>query len=191
MEIPRENELIGTNVHFCATCDGAFYKGKKVLVIGGGNSGFEEGLFLTKFASQVDIVEFASEVKASQLLQDKVAKMPNMTVTVNHAVKEFKTENNRLKRVVVQDRATGELKEWQYDGIFVFIGLSPNSDLVKEKVETDRLGFVITDKSLMTDLPGLFAAGDVRLGSTKQAASAAGEGATAALMIREYLKEVG
>lgn len=191
LEIPGEDELIGTNVHFCATCDGAFYKGKKVLVIGGGNSGFEEGLFLTKFASQVDIVEFGPEVKASQLLQSKVAEMSNMSVTVNHAVKEFKIKDNRLASVVVQDRATGELKDWQYDGVFVFIGLSPNSDLVKDKVETDRFGFVITDKSLMTDVPGLFAAGDVRLGSTKQAASAAGEGATAALMIREYLKEVG
>ncbi len=191
LEIPGEDQLIGTNVNFCATCDGAFYKGKKVLVIGGGNSGFEEGLFLTKFASQVDIVEFGPQVKASQLLQDKVAEMSNMSVTINHAVKEFKIKDNRLASVVVQDRATGELKDWQYNGVFVFIGLSPNSDLVKDKVETDRFGFVITDKSLMTDVPGLFAAGDVRLGSTKQAASAAGEGATAALMIREYLKEVG
>jgi thioredoxin reductase (NADPH) len=83
------------------------------------------------------------------------------------------------------------LKEWQYDGVFVFIGLSPNSDLVKDTVEIDRYGFVVTDRSLMTTLPGLFAAGDVRAGSTKQAASAAGEGATAALMIREYLKTVG
>lgn len=160
-------------------------------MIGGGNSGFEKGLFLTKFASQVDIVEYSPEAKASRLLQDKVAKMPNMTVTVNHAVKEFKAENNRLKSVVVEDRETGELKEWQYDGVFVFISLSPNSDLVKDKVVTDQFGFVITDSSLMTNLPGLFAAGDVRLGSTKQAASAAGEGATVALMIREYLKEVG
>ncbi len=189
--IPGEDELIGTNIHFCATCDGAFYKGKKVLVIGGGNSGFEEGLFLTKFASQVDIVEFLPQSKASQILQDKVAKLPNMSVTLNHAVKEFKVENNRLTSVVVEDRATGRLKEWRYDGVFVFIGLSPNSDLVNGKVETDRYGFIETDKSLMTSQPGLFAAGDVRAGSTKQAASAAGEGATAALMIREYLKENG
>lgn len=189
--IPGEKELIGTNVHFCATCDGAFYKGKKLLVIGGGNSGFEEGLFLTKFASQVDIVEYEPRVKASQLLQDKVAGMPNMTVTVNHAVKEFKVENNRLAGIIVEDQATGNLKEWKYDGVFVFIGLVPNTELVKAKVETDNYGFIVTDKSLMTTQPGLFAAGDVRAGSTKQAASAAGEGATAALMIREYLKEVG
>lgn len=189
--IPGEDELIGVNVHFCATCDGAFYKGKKVLVIGGGNSGLEEGLFLTKFAGQVDIVEFSPQLKASQILQEKVARMPNMSVTVNHGVKEFKIKNNRLKSVVVEDRATRQTEELQYDGVFVFIGLSPNNDLVKTKVELDPYGFVVTDKAWMTSLPGLFAAGDVRAGSTKQAASAVGEGATAALMIREYLKVAG
>jgi thioredoxin reductase (NADPH) len=188
--IPGEDELIGINVHFCATCDGAFYKGKKVLVIGGGNSGFEEGLFLTRFASQVDIVEFLPEVKASQILQEKVAEQPNMTVMVNHAVREFRG-NNKLEAIFVEDRATGELEEWNYDGVFVFIGLFPNSDLVKGLAEADPYGFVLTDKTLMTSKPGLFAAGDVRAGSTKQAAAATGEGATAALMIRQYLEEVG
>lgn len=187
--IPGEDELIGVNVHFCATCDGAFYKGKKLLVIGGGNSGFEEGLFLTKFASQVGIVEFGEKPKASQILQDKVAKQPNMRVTLNHEVKELRVRDNRLEAVVVEDRATGVRKEWQYDGIFVFIGLSPNSDLLKGKAETDNWGFAVTDKTLMTSIPGVFAAGDVRAGSTKQAASAAGEGATAALMMRAYLKD--
>ena len=190
LEIPGEDDMIGINVHYCATCDGAFYKGKKLLVIGGGNSGFEEGLFLTKFASQVDIVEYLPQVKASQILQEKVAGHPKMSVTVNHAIKEFRGKN-KLEAVIVQDRATGEIKEWNYDGVFVFIGLTPNNDLVKDLVELDPYGFIVTDKTLMTTLPGIFAAGDVRAGSTKQAASAAGEGATAALMIRQYLKEVG
>jgi len=189
MNIPGEENLIGTNVHFCATCDGAFYKDKKVLVIGGGNSGFEEGLFLTKFASQVDIVEYSPEAKASQILQDKVAKMDNMSVTVNHAVKELRGENT-LEAVIVEDRATGEMKEWDYDGIFIFIGLMPNSDLMKDKAELDKWGFIKTDR-MMSSMPGVFAAGDVRDGSTKQAASAAGEGASAALMIREYLNKQG
>ncbi len=188
--VPGEAELIGINIHFCATCDGAFYKGKKVLVVGGGNSGFEEGLFLTKFAAQVDIVEFLPQVKASQILQQKVAEQPNMAVTVNHAIKEFQGKH-KLEAIVVQDRATGEVKEWRYDGVFVFIGLSPNSNLVRGKVDIDENGFIVTNKALMTSMPGLFAAGDVRAGSTKQAASAAGEGATAALNIRQYLKEVG
>ena len=190
LNVPGEEQLLGLNIHFCATCDGAFYKGRKLLVIGGGNSGYEEGLFLTKFASQVDIVEFLPEVKASHFLQEQVARKPNMTVTVNHAVKAFKG-THRLESVLVEDQATGEVKEWEYDGVFVFIGLTPNSNLAQGLTESNEWGFVVTDLSLMSSEPGLFAAGDVRAGSTKQAASAAGEGATAALMIREYLKQVG
>ncbi|MEJ2485729.1 MAG: FAD-dependent oxidoreductase [Anaerolineales bacterium] len=190
LNIPGEEELMGVNVHFCATCDGAFYKGKKVLVIGGGNSGFEEGLFLTKFADQVDIVEFLPQIKASQILRESVERNPKMSVTVNHSVKEFIGENN-LEKVLVEDRATGEIKEWEYDGVFVFIGLTPNSDLVENLVEIDKHGFVLTDKTLMTSQNGLFASGDVRAYSTKQAAAAAGEGVTAALMMRQYLDEVG
>ncbi len=188
LNVPGEENLIGSSVHFCATCDGPFYKDKKVLVVGGGNSGFEEGLFLTKFARQVDIVEFLPQVRASQILQDMVAAAPNMAVTVNHAVRELKGKTH-LEKVIVEDRATGEVKEWDYDGVFVFIGLSPNSELVRNQVVVSPNGFIITDKSLMTSISGIFAAGDVRDGSTKQAAVAAGEGATAALMIREYLKK--
>jgi len=187
--IPGEEELIGTNVHFCATCDGAFYKGKDLLVIGGGNSGFEEGLFLTRFARRVDIVEFEPQVKASQILKDKVAGREDMNVITNHAVKELRGKP-RLESILVEDRATGETKEWHYDGVFVFIGLTPNSALVKELAELDRWGFVKTEH-LMTSMTGVFAAGDVRAGSTKQAASAAGEGASAALAVREYLNRLG
>ena len=187
--IPGEEDLIGTNVHFCATCDGAFYQGKRVLVIGGGNSGFEEGLFLTRFASQVDIVEFTPQVKASQILQDKVAGKENMRVIVNHAVKELRG-GKRLESILVEDRASGEQKEWDYDGVFVFIGLTPNSDLLKDQAELDRWGFIKT-QHMQTSMPGVFAAGDVRADSTKQAASAAGEGASAALAVREYLQSIG
>lgn len=189
LKVPGEEYLLGSSVHFCATCDGAFYKGKKILVVGGGNSGFEEGIFLTKFARRVDIVEFLPQVKASKVLQDTVSTMPNMSVTTNHAILELKGRP-RLETVVVQDRATGEIKEWEYDGVFVFIGLSPNSGLVKGLAETNEQGFVVTDPTLMTATPGLFAAGDVRAGSTKQAAAAVGEGATAALMMREYIRRL-
>jgi thioredoxin reductase (NADPH) len=115
--------------------------------------------------------------------------MPNMSVTTNHAVRELKGKG-KLDRILVEDRATGAVKEWQYDGIFVFIGLSPNSDLVRDLVKRNQQGFITTDATLMTSVPGIFAAGDVREGSTKQAAAAAGEGATAALMVREYLKKL-
>jgi thioredoxin reductase (NADPH) len=187
--VPGEDELIGVNIHYCATCDGAFYREKDVLVVGGGNSGFQEGLFLTTFAEHVTIVEFAPEVKASQTLQDKVAARDDMTVVTNHAVQEFAISDGKLSAVKVQDRATGKLKEWRPDGVFVFIGLSPNIGFLPREFDRDRFGFLRTDTMLQTSVKGCFAAGDVRAGSTKQVASAAGEGATAALMIREYLKE--
>lgn len=187
--IPGEEQLLGLNIHFCATCDGAFYRGKKLLVVGGGNSGFEEGIFLTRFARQVDIVEFLPEVKASHFVQEQVACNPQMSVITNHAVREFKGRH-RLEGVVVENRATGELMEWDYDGVFVFIGLTPHNELVANRVELDERGFIRTDQTMMTSVPGLFAAGDVRSGSTKQAVSAAGEGATAALMLRDYVQRV-
>jgi thioredoxin reductase (NADPH) len=189
MDIPGEDDLIGINVHFCATCDGAFYKGKKVLVVGGGNSGFEEGLFLTKFAAQVDIIVNSQAPKASKILQDKVAEKENMKVLLNHNIKELRGKN-KLESILVEDKNTNENKVLNYDGIFVFIGLTPNNDLLKESATLDSWGFVKTEH-MMTSVPGIFAAGDVRAGSTKQAASAAGEGASAALAIREYLKSIG
>jgi thioredoxin reductase (NADPH) len=157
--------------------------------VGGGNSGFEEGIFLTRFANQVDIVEYLPEVRASQVLQDAVSNMPNMKVTTNHAVRSLKG-HNKLEAVVAENRATGEVKEWDYDGVFVFVGLSPNSEMARRVVKVNEQGFIQTDLTLMTSVPGIFAAGDARDGSTKQAAAAAGEGATAALMMREYLKKL-
>jgi len=188
LEVPGADELVGVNIHFCATCDGAFYKGKEVLVIGGGNSGFQEALFLTRFARKVTIVEFLPEVKASTILQRKVAERDDMAVFTNHAVEEFLVADGKLAGVRVRDRATGEVKLWHPDGVFVFIGLSPNSDFLPAEVERNRFGFIVTDSTLQTSVKGIFAAGDVRAGATAQAAAAAGEGATAALMIRQYLE---
>ncbi len=185
--VPGERELIGSAIHFCAVCDAAFYRDKDVLVVGGGNSGFQESLFIKQFARHVTIVEFLPEVKASRLLQEAVAKQPNMDVVTNHAVQGFRAQRGKLLGVDVMDRATGETKTWTPDGVFIFIGLSPNSDWLPPEIERDKYGFVKTDLNLETSMPGVFAAGDVRSGSTKQAAAAAGEGATAALMIREYL----
>ncbi len=189
LNVPGEEKLLGISVHFCATCDGPFYKDRKVLVIGGGNSGFEESLFLTKFASQVDILVNSPQPKASRILQDKVAEKKNIHVLLNHAVRELRGEK-KLEGVVIEDLTTHEAKEVQYDGVFVFVGMAPNNELIKEQCELDAMGFICAPQ-MMTSIPGVFAAGDVRSGSTKQAASAAGEGASAALAIREYLKELG
>jgi thioredoxin reductase (NADPH) len=191
-EAPGEDELIGAGIHFCATCDGPFYKGsKQLLVLGGGNSGLEEGLFLTQFTDKVTIVEHSDRLAGSRLLQDKVLMHDKMEVLTGHTVKEFRAKDDgsgKLGAVQVEARATGEVTEMHPEGVFVFIGLDPNTGFVNGTVELDARGFIVTSMGCMTDLPGVFAAGDVRAGSTKQLASAVGEGAAAAIAIRQYLE---
>ena len=187
LKIPGEQELLGINVHYCATCDGPFYKGKELLVLGGGNSATEEGIFLTKFASKVTLVDIAPELKASQILKEQILEHPKVDVILNSKVVEFKGRR-KLEGVVIQNNETGEVQELHPEGVFVFIGMSPNTRFLEEIMDLDESGFIPTDRNLETKIPGIFAAGDVRKGSTNQAASAAGEGVTAALMIREYLR---
>ena len=189
LNIPGEEALLGMSIHFCATCDGPFYKGKEVLVVGGGNSGLQEGLFLTRFASRVMIVEFLPQLQASAVLQEKVARRDDMEVLTNHAVQEFIVADDALNGVKVLDRASDQVKILRPAGVFVFTGLLPNSDFLPPGIERDRWGFVVSGKHLETSMRGVFAAGDVRASSTKQVASAVGEGATAALMIREFLRQ--
>lgn len=147
-------------------------------------------MFLTKFATHVTILERGPKPRASRILQEKVAGRKDMTVITNHVVEAFVVRDGRLAAVRVRDRETGEVKEWHPDGVFVFIGMSPNSAFLPPEIERDRNGFVLTDETLQTSIKGVFAAGDVRAGATAQAASAAGEGATAALMMRQYLESV-
>ena len=187
-----EADLIGAGIHFCATCDGPFYRGvDEVVVVGGGNSGLEEGLFLTQFARHVTVVEFTETLAASRLLQDKVRAHPQMTVVTNTAVVGFVAgETHKLKSVVLEDRATGTRRDHPASGAFVFIGLDPNTSFLAGKLDLDERGFVVTDEQFRTSMPGVFAAGDVRRGSTKQLASAVGEGAAAAIQIRYHLDKV-
>ena len=185
--VPGEDDFIGAGVHFCATCDGAFYRGQEVLVVGGGNSAGEEGLFLTKFASHVTIATRDPELTASKVVIEKVEEHQSVDVLTNVNTVELKGEGH-LETVVMESSTTGERFELHPAAMFVFIGLSPNSAVVGDVVEQDGQGFVVTDAGMQTSVPGVFAAGDVRSGSTKQAASAAGEGAAAAIAIRRYLE---
>jgi thioredoxin reductase (NADPH) len=187
--VPGEADFIGAGIHFCATCDGPFYKGQEVAVIGGGNSAGEESIFLTRFASKVTMLVRGPELTASKLVIDKVLENPQIEVRANVEVVEFQGQG-KLNGVVIRDRSTGATETLHPKGIFVFIGLLPNTQWLPPEIHRDQLQFVTTTPTLETSQPGIFAAGDVREGSTKQAASAAGEGATAALMIREYLKTV-
>src|SRR5262245_24986177 len=188
-EAMGEEDLIGAGIHFCATCDGPFYKGsKQLMVLGGGNSGLEEGQFLAQFTDKVTVVEYKDRLAGSQVLQDKVAADQRMEVLLQRKVVAFEPKDDgKVGTVVLENTATGEREEHHPDGVFVFIGLDPNTDFLKGIVDLDERGFIATDPTQMTSLLGVFAAGDVRGGSTKQLASAVGEGAAVAIQIRGFL----
>ncbi|QHU89540.1 FAD-dependent oxidoreductase [Candidatus Saccharibacteria bacterium oral taxon 955] len=190
LNIPGEAEYYGRGVHYCATCDGAFYRDKRLVVVGGGNSGVQEAIFLTRFASHIDLL-VRSTVKASQVLQDDLKKyIDDGKVTIH--LETMPTEivaDNTGKVTAVKATKAGEATEFMVDGVFIFIGLKPNTQFLEGSgVELDERRLIKTDNHLATSLPGVFASGDVRSGATMQVASAVGEGATAALSIREYLE---
>jgi thioredoxin reductase (NADPH) len=182
-----EDDLIGAGIHYCATCDGPFYKGKEIVVIGGGNSACEEGQFLTQFASKVTMLVRGDKLTASKIYHDKVLNHPKMTVRFNTQVMRFVGEKH-LEGVMVRDPKGEEMLTPA--AVFVFIGLKPNTEFLRGTVALTPDGF-IDAPDFATSLPGVFAAGDARASSTKQVASAVGEGAAAALAVRHYLEGIG
>ncbi|MET0980327.1 MAG: FAD-dependent oxidoreductase [Candidatus Saccharimonadales bacterium] len=187
--VPGELEYYGRGVHYCATCDGAFYREKRLVVVGGGNSAIQEAIFLTRFTSHIDLL-VRSTVKASEVLQHELQKLVDegkITIHLNTTTEEIvANENNKV--VSVKAVKDGSPVSIETDGVFVFVGLKPNTGFLKDSgIELDEQGLIKTDVHLQTNMPGVFASGDVRSGATMQIASAVGEGATAALSIREYL----
>ena len=187
--IPGEVEYYGRGVHYCATCDGAFYRDKRLVVVGGGNSGVQEALFLTRFATHIDLL-VRTTVKASEVLQHELAKMTDkITVHLNTTTDEIIGNDDKKVHKVVGTK-DGKKVEFETDGVFVFIGLVPNTQFLQGgAIALDPQGFVPTNAQLETNMTGVFCAGDVRAGATMQIATAVGEGATAALQIRHYLVE--
>jgi thioredoxin reductase (NADPH) len=187
--VPGEDDLIGAGVHFCATCDGPFYKGaQEILVVGGGNSALEEGLFLAQFAEHIRVFERGPELRASKLLQDKVSAHPQFTVHRNTEVVSLAGKGGKVTAVVARDSTTGEESTYHPSAAFIFIGLDPNTGWLHGAVATDKWGFVTTDGMFATSVPGVFAAGDVRAGSTKQLGAAVGDGIAALIAIRTHLQ---
>lgn len=193
--IPGEQEFYARGVHYCATCDGAFYRDKRLVVVGGGNSAVQEAMFLTKFSTHIDLLVRGNKFRASDILQQELAKHSDkITVHFNTTADEIvgsdKGAANLVSKVIGTDKTTGKKVEFVTDGVFVFIGLLPNTGfLASSGIQLDEIGMVKTDERLETSMPGVYAAGDVRAGATMQIASATGEGATAALMIRKYLED--
>lgn len=190
INVPGEAEYYARGVHYCATCDGAFYRDKKLAVVGGGNSGVQEAIFLTRFASHIDLL-VRSTVKASSVLQKELQKFVSqgkVTIHLGTTINEIKAVNGKVNAVDIKENGTD--KELAVDGVFIFVGLMPNTQFIAgSQVELDEQGLVRTDGTYHTAMPGVFASGDVRSGATMQVASAVGEGASAALAIRYYLEE--
>ena len=187
--MPGEDDFYGKGVHYCATCDGAFYRDKKIAFIGGGNSAIQEAIFLTRFASHIDLL-VRSKIRASDVLQKELKKYIDegkITVHLKTTPQKILSLEGKINGIEINQE--DDIKQLEVEGVFVFIGLNPNTEFLQGSgIELDEQGLIKTNSRLETNIPGIFASGDVRSGATMQIASAVGEGASAALSIREYLE---
>ena len=181
--IPGETEYQGRGVSQCAVCDGAFFKEEEVAVVGGGDAALEEGVFLTRFAKKVYIIHRREQFRAQAILVEAARKLPKVEMITNTIVTEVKGEDGQVKEITLKDVVTGHSRPLRITGLFVFIGFQPNVQFFdhREHVEHDPLGFLVTDSTMQTSLPGLYAAGDVRSQLTRQITTAVGDATTAAI----------
>lgn len=185
--IPSESAFIGKGVSSCATCDAPFFKNKSVIVVGGGDTAMEDSLFLTKFVKSVTIVHRRNEFRASKIMQERILSNQKVSVVYNSVVEEVKGDT-KVRGVVIRNVETNNTSELQTDGVFVAIGHTPNTSFLKGQLELDSKGFIVTAEEVKTDIPGVFVAGDAADKKYRQAVTAAGSGAKAALEVREYLQ---
>jgi thioredoxin reductase (NADPH) len=187
--VPGELDFAGKGVSYCAVCDGAFFKGEVLAVVGGGDAAVEEADYLTRYASKVYVIHRRMEFRASKILQERLFANPKIEVLYNRRVTEFTGGPSGLKTVEMVDSETGAPSTLEAGGAFIFIGFLPNTGLVTEHFKHDPAGYMITDDRMMTSIPGLFAAGDVRAQLTRQITTAVGDATTAAIAVEKYLKE--
>ncbi len=187
--VPGEMEYAGRGVSYCAVCDGAFFKGDTVAVVGGGDAAVEEADYLTRYAAKVYLIHRRDEFRASRILQERLFANPKIEVIWNTKVEELVGDASGLKHLVLEDTVTGARSELPAQGCFIFIGFRPNSALIQEHFAHDAGGYIITDDRMMTSIPGLFAAGDLRVQLTRQITTAVGDATTAAIAVEKYLAE--
>jgi thioredoxin reductase (NADPH) len=187
--IPGEAEYAGRGVSYCAVCDGAFFKGEVIAVVGGGDAAVEEAEYLTRYASKVYVIHRRDELRASKILQERLFANPKVEVVWDTVVHEVKGGPSGVASLDLENVRTGERRELAVTGFFVFIGFTPNSGLVKQHVAHDPSGYLLTDDRMMTSIPGLFAAGDLRVQLTRQVTTAVGDATTAAIAVEKYLAE--
>lgn len=184
--IPGENELIGRGVSYCATCDGPLFRNKEVVVVGGGDTALEDGLFLTKFASKVTVVHRRDRLRATKILQERAMANPKIALCLDSTAVEI-TGKSKVESIRVKNVKTGDVKNIKCDGVFIFIGITPTSGLFSAILKTDDLGYILADDDMRTSCEGIFACGDVRKKSLRQVVTATGDGATAAVSAQNYV----
>ncbi|MDZ7333075.1 MAG: thioredoxin-disulfide reductase [candidate division KSB1 bacterium] len=189
LNVPGEKELKGRGVSYCATCDGPIYSGKDIAIIGGGNSGLQEGLFILKFVKSITLIEYMPKLNAEKILQEKFQSHPNTVTLLNHQVLSI-NGSGKVESITVKDRATGETKVIPVEGVFVYIGLIPNTELFKGQLALNQWGYIVTDEKLQASIPGVFVAGDVRDKGLRQVATAIGDGAVAAVSAEHYIEQL-
>jgi thioredoxin reductase (NADPH) len=187
--VPGEIEYAGRGVSYCAVCDGAFFKGETIAVIGGGDAAVEEADYLTRYASKVYVIHRRDQFRASKLLQERLFANPKIEVIWNHTVREITGDAQGAKSIVLEGTEDGSGSTLAVTGVFVFIGFKPNSGIIREHFEHDANGYIVTDDRMMTSIPGLFAAGDLRVQLTRQVTTAVGDATTAAIAVEKYLTE--
>jgi thioredoxin reductase (NADPH) len=186
LNVPGEKELTGRGVSYCATCDGFFFKGKNVVVVGGGDSALEEALFLTRFANRVDVIHRREQLRAGQTLQKRALANEKIHFIWNTVVEEIQGDQ-AVTAVRLHNLETGKTYDYPIDGVFIFIGHDPNSDLFKGQLERDEFGYVITDREMRTSIEGIFAAGEVQDRVFRQVATSVGQGTAAAMSTERWL----
>lgn len=189
LDVPGEERLTGRGVSYCATCDGFFFRNRDVVVVGGGDSALQEGLFLTKFASKVRIIHRRDQLRAGAVLQRRAKENPKIEFVWNTVVESVNGEQ-KVESLALRNLETGEVAETKTDGVFVYVGHLPNNQLFKDKIEMDEDGYLITDKLMRTSVPGIFAAGEIQDHRFKQAATSAGQGVAAAMEVEKYLADL-
>ena len=188
LNVPGESELSGRGISWCAVCDGAFFRGKKVAVIGGGDSAIEEAIYLAGLVEKVTVIHRRDELRAQKVLQQRAFEDDKIEFVWDSVVESFNEENGKLGSVKVKNVKTGEVSNVEADGAFIYIGLDPITDMIKELEITDKSGYVTVDHSMMTPVPGIFAAGDVISKELRQVVTAVNDGAIAAQSAFKYIE---
>ncbi len=181
------DDFKGRGVHYCATCDGAMYQDRKIIVIGGGSSAIEEAIYLTKFASHVTIIHRSDKFRATKTSLDEAVENPKITLLTNTIVKKVIGSGHALTSVILENLSTGEITEFPTEGAFVYIGTEPITGMFRNEVETDETGYIVAAEDTKTNIPGVFAAGDVRTKPIRQIVTAASDGAVAGIMAERYI----